>query len=236
MNILIIGYGKMGHEIEKVAIERGHTIIAKKDAADNLGDNCNADVAIEFSTPQTAVENIFRCFDLNIPIVCGTTGWYDRLAEVREKCESGNKSLFYAPNFSIGMNIMLAMNRMLDNYAKQYGYRMQLSETHHIHKIDKPSGTAIRIAEDIIANDKRYSRWSIDQKDDDTLFINVHREGEVFGIHETEALSDCDRITLKHEAFSRRGFAVGAVAAAEYLIGRKGCHTMSDLLGQQNKI
>lgn len=234
MNIIIIGYGKMGHEVEKVALSRNHQIAATIDTpADwSIIENKKIDVAIEFSTPATAVENIRHCFELNIPVVCGTTGWYAQLPELEQICISEGKSLFHAPNFSIGMNITFILNRQLDRFAQKYGYDMQLSETHHIHKLDKPSGTAIKIANDIIGNDDRYTSWTIDKPADKSLFIDVHREGEVFGIHEIEAQSACDRITLRHEAFSRQGFATGAVIAAEFLFGKKGCFTMSDLLEQ----
>ena len=234
MNIIIIGYGKMGHEVEKVAKSRGHNILATIDTPADWSniDFKKVDIAIEFSTPTTAVENIKHCFELNTPIVCGTTGWYDQLPQLQIICNEQGKSLFYAPNFSIGMNITFILNKQLDTFAQKYGYNIQLSETHHIHKLDKPSGTAIKIANDIITNDNRYTSWSIEKPTDSTIFIDVHREGEVFGIHEIEAQSVCDRITLKHEAFSRQGFATGAVIAAEFLKGKKGCYTMTDLLAQ----
>ena len=269
MKIILLGYGKMGHEVEQIALQRGHEIIARIDnsseleklkdsKSEKLSDSqifrfsdSEDVVAIEFSTPATALENINLCFDMNIPVVCGTTGWYEHLDEVKARCEKENQALFYAPNFSIGMNITFMLNQQLAKLSEKYGYRLSLTETHHIHKLDKPSGTAVKLAEDIIDNNDNYKSWELSQCTinneqltmnneqlainnvqltvDEVLPIEAIREGNVFGIHEVKAESDCDIIQLRHEAFSRKGFATGAVIAAEFLLGKKGIFTMSDL-------
>lgn len=255
MNIIILGYGKMGHEVEQVALQRGHKIIARIDNSSELENlktlksekrsDSEDVVAIEFSTPATALNNIYRCFDMNIPVVCGTTAWYQHLDEVKSRCEKENQALFYAPNFSIGMNIMFLLNKQLAKLSENYNYRLSLTETHHIHKLDKPSGTAVKLAEDIIKNNDNYKSWELNQLTIDNLQLTSNneqltiskvlpveaiREGDVFGIHEVKAESDCDIIQLRHEAFSRKGFATGAVIAAEFLLGKKGIFTMENLL------
>ena len=263
MKIILLGYGKMGHEVEQIALQRGHEIIARIDNSSELeklkdskseklsdsqilrfSDSKDV-VAIEFSTPATALENINLCFDMNIPVVCGTTGWYEHLDEVKARCEKENQALFYAPNFSIGMNIMFMLNKQLAKLSENYNYRLNLTETHHIHKLDKPSGTAVKLAEDIIENNDNYKSWELNQLTIDNLQLTSNneqltiskvlpveaiREGDVFGIHEVKAESDCDIIQLRHEAFSRKGFATGAVIAAEFLLGKKGIFTMENLL------
>ena len=245
----------MGHEVEQVALQRGHKIIARIDNSSELENlkilksekrsDSEKVVAIEFSTPATALNNIYRCFDMNIPVVCGTTAWYQHLDEVKSRCENENQALFYAPNFSIGMNIMFMLNKQLAKLSENYNYRLSLTETHHIHKLDKPSGTAVKLAEDIIENNDNYKSWELNQLTIDNLQLTSNneqltigkvlpveaiREGDVFGIHEVKAESDCDIIQLRHEAFSRKGFATGAVIAAEFLLGKKGIFTMENLL------
>lgn len=238
MKIILLGYGKMGHEVEKIALQRGHEIIAIIDNEEEFRNsgiqeikNQGDVVAIEFSTPATAFENIKRCFDLNIPVVCGTTAWYEHFDEVKERCEKEGQTLFYAPNFSIGMNIMFMLNSQLAKITEKYDYKLSLTETHHIHKLDKPSGTAVKLANDIIENNKNYNSWGLDDyTNNGVLPIESIREGEYFGIHEVKAESSCDIISLRHEAFSREGFATGAVIAAEFIQGKKGIFTMNDLL------
>ena len=241
MKVILLGYGKMGHEVEKIALQRGHEIVA---AIDNKEDFKNSGiqefkgsgdvVAIEFSTPATAFDNIKRCFDLNIPVVCGTTAWYQHFDEVKERCEKEGQTLFYAPNFSIGMNIMFMLNSQLAKITEKYDYKLSLTETHHIHKLDKPSGTAVKLVDDILTNNRNYNSWELTNDNEpvaaDALPITAIREGECFGIHEVQAQSDCDIIRLSHEAFSRKGFASGAVIAAEFILGKKGLFTMNDLL------
>ena len=250
MKIILLGYGKMGHEVEQIALQRGHEIIARIDKDKDIETQGLRDsethemVAIEFSTPATALENINLCFDMNIPVVCGTTGWYEHLDEVKSRCEKENQALFYAPNFSIGMNITFMLNKQLAKLSEKYGYRLSLTETHHIHKLDKPSGTAVKLAEDIIESNENYNSWKLNQCTmnneqcttnnvqltvGDVLTVEAIREGDVFGIHEVKAESDCDVIQLRHEAFSRKGFATGAVIAAEFLHDKKGIFTMNDL-------
>ena len=224
----------MGHEVEKNALAQGHSVIVTIDNdqewAERLELLKTAEVAIEFSQPDQAVKNILRCFDLHLPIVVGTTAWYDHFDEIRQRCLQEGQSLFYAPNFSIGMNMVFRMNKQLAQFAEKYGYDLSLAETHHIHKLDKPSGTAAKLANDILAESNRYQRWSIDTPcPPDCLPIEVTREGEVFGIHSVTAQSSADRITLTHEAFSRQGLAQGALAAAQFLLGKKGIFTMDDL-------
>lgn len=234
MKIALLGYGKMGHEVEKNALAQGHEIVVTIDNEQEWNERLEllkkADVAIEFSQPDQAFANINRCFDLHLPIVVGTTAWYDRLDEVKKRCLCEGQSLFYAPNFSIGMNMVFMMNKQLARFAEQYGYSLKVAETHHIHKLDKPSGTAAKLANDIIAENSHYQRWSIEEPcSDSVLPIEVTREGEVFGIHSITAQSTADRITLTHEAFSREGLAKGALAAAQFLIGKTGVFTMESL-------
>ena len=226
----------MGHEVERLALAKDHEVVVTIDNEQEWNERLEplktAEVAIEFSQPDQAFANINRCFDLHLPIVVGTTAWYDRLDEVKKRCIEERQSLFYAPNFSIGMNMVFRINKELARFAEQYGYSLSLAETHHIHKLDKPSGTAAKLANDIIAESNRYQRWNIDESySADTLPIEVTREGEVFGIHSVTAQSTADRITLTPEAFSREGLALGALAAAQFLIGKIGVFTMEDLMG-----
>ncbi|MDR0437578.1 MAG: 4-hydroxy-tetrahydrodipicolinate reductase [Bacteroidales bacterium] len=224
MNIALLGYGKMGKTIEKMALQKGHTIVAKIDNEDNWkrleSEVKQADVAIEFSTPQIVVKNIFRCFDLNIPIVVGTTGWNEQKDEVFSYCKHHQKTLFYASNFSIGVNLFFELNKLLAQMMKNYlDYKVHIEETHHLQKLDKPSGTAISLAEDLMPH------YPLEISN-----ITSIREGEVFGIHQIRYESAEDTIEIKHEAKSREGFAKGAVCAAEWLIGKTGIYTMSDML------
>ena len=224
----------MGHEVEKAALAQGHEVVVtidnEQEWLERAGLLSQAEVAIEFSQPDQAIANIHRCFDRHLPIVVGTTAWYGHLDEIRQRCLDEGQSLFYAPNFSIGMNLVFRLNKQLARFAEQYGYAMSVAETHHIHKLDKPSGTAAKLANDILAEHSRYRNWSIEIPcPPDTLPIEVTREGEVFGIHSVTAQSTADRITLTHEAFSREGLAQGALAAARFLLGKTGVFTMDDL-------
>lgn len=244
MKIALLGYGKMGKAIEVVAKDRGHeigvTIDDEDDWMQKLDDLRDCDLAIDFSLPSTVVSNIMRCFDLNIPIVVGTTGWYDQLEGVVHDCQQRGQALFVASNFSIGMNIMFDLNRRLAKLMNGYvDYEVSIEETHHIHKLDAPSGTAITLANDIIEELDRKDDWQLkDEKSQgwfhrikkDSVPITSIREGEVPGIHEVVYDSDIDTITLRHSAKSRKGLALGAVLAAEYLQDKKGYHTMRDLL------
>lgn len=242
MKIALLGYGKMGKAIEAIAKERGHEIGATIDNEDDwrnrLGDLRTCDIAIDFSTPATAVGNIMRCFDLNMPVVVGTTGWYDQLESVVHNCQQHNQAIFVASNFSIGMNIMFELNRRLAELMNRYGeYQVEITETHHIHKLDAPSGTAITLAEEIIKELDRKDGWQLRSatgkgghlRECDIPITSIRR-GEVPGIHEVVYDSDSDTLTLRHSAKSRKGLALGAVLACEYMEGKKGYHTMRDLL------
>lgn len=239
MKIALIGYGKMGHAIEEIAISRGHEIVCRIDA-DNLDDFhseafASAHVAIEFTTPATAVDNYKRAFAVGIPVVSGTTGWLDRMPEIKDACQEG-ATFFYASNFSLGVNIFFAMNRWLSQVMNMFdNYRVSLEEIHHIHKLDHPSGTALTLANDIVGGIERLDRWSETDMSDSTLPITARREGEVPGTHIVQYDSDVDTITIEHCAKSRRGFALGAVIAAEYTVGKKGFLTMNDMLSFLNR-
>ena len=236
MKIIISGYGRMGKEIEKVALNEGHLIV---DRIDNVNDWARiernqvvADAVIDFSQPVVAVENILRCFEMGIPIVTGTTGWYDQLEEVSELCKQQNGALFYAPNFSIGVNLFFLINKKLAKRMSSFGeYKVSMKEMHHIHKLDAPSGTAIKVAEDIIAEHNLIEKWSkSDESESGILPIVSERKGEIPGTHIVTYSSDADVIELKHEAKNRSGFAVGAVKAAEWLAAKKGIFNMDDFL------
>ncbi|MCK4664844.1 MAG: 4-hydroxy-tetrahydrodipicolinate reductase [Bacteroidales bacterium] len=236
MNIAIIGYGKMGKEIEKVLIERNHNIVLTIN--ENNLDEFNeqnlkeADIAIEFTTPENAVSNFKLCFNAGLPVVSGTTGWLDKFDEISELCKKNEYSFFYASNFSLGVNILFEINNQLSVLMNKFsGYNLEIDEIHHLQKKDSPSGTAIKLANDIINNIERKSEWvnNIDAKEEQ-IKINSYREDKITGIHTIKYESDVDIIKLKHSAKSRKGFAVGAVLAAEFLIGKKGVYSMKDLL------
>lgn len=239
MNIAIIGYGKMGHAVERCAVERGHSIALTIDTPEDWADKGSklkdCDVAVEFSTPATAVENIMRCLRAGVAVVSGTTGWNDRLEEVKAECAALGGALFVASNFSIGMNIVFELNRQLARMTKGLpSYSVAIKETHHIHKLDAPSGTAIHLAEGIIA--EQGGDWELvgssqeRARSEQTIPITAIREGEVAGIHEVRYDSPLDTITLIHEAKGREGLALGATLAAEFVVGKKGVFTMHDLI------
>jgi 4-hydroxy-tetrahydrodipicolinate reductase len=235
MKIALIGYGKMGKEIETIALERKHEIvlIVEKDNEDLVSkkDLQKADVAIEFTTPHSVVANLKRCMEAQLPVVVGTTGWYQQFEEVTNYCKNNNGTLFHATNFSIGVNLFFKVNTYLAELMNNYSnYDVSMEEIHHIHKLDKPSGTAITLAQQIINKVKRKNKWSIDEKTADTLFIQDKREGEVPGTHIIKYHSPIDDIEIMHKAHNRKGFALGAVVAAEFLNGKKGIYTMSDII------
>ena len=236
MKIALLGYGKMGKEIEKIALTRQHEIALKIDI-DNLHDFTaenlkSTDVAIDFSIPSGAFGNIMKCFEANVPIVSGTTGWLDKFDEVIDLCRKQNKSFFYASNYSIGVNIFFHLNRQLAHMMNQIPeYNISMEEIHHIHKLDAPSGTAISLANDILEQIERKKEWKLDaQREDEIINISAKREGEVPGTHTIYYDSEVDTIEIKHIAKSRKGMAQGAVLAAEYIFNKKGYHTMNDLL------
>lgn len=235
MKIALVGYGKMGKTIEQIARNRGHEIVSIIDV-NNPGDFESeafkqADVAIEFTTPATAFDNYMKCFAAGVPVVSGTTGWLSRLDEVKRMCAEESKTFFYASNFSIGVNIFFALNKYLAKIMNNFpSYDVRMTEVHHIHKLDAPSGTAITLAEGVLENLDRKERWTLETAEKPTdLPIHAIREGEVPGIHEIVYESDADTISIKHDAKSRAGFALGAVLAAEFTAGKKGFLGMNDL-------
>jgi 4-hydroxy-tetrahydrodipicolinate reductase len=243
MKIALLGYGKMGKTIEAIALKKGHEIVAKVNStnADTIIDLSRADVAIEFSKPDVASSNIQLCFEANVPVVSGTTGWNAKLQEIKEECIQKNQSLFYSANFSIGVNIFFEINEKLAQIMDsqdQYD-EVLIHESHHIEKLDSPSGTAIVLAQQIINKMERYSQWvnykadenvdlSSDQKGDLPIFST--REEDTPGTHIVKYFSDNDELEIIHKALNRTGFAQGAVAAAEFLRGKKGVYGMKDLL------
>ena len=235
MKIALIGYGKMGKTIEQIALQRGHQIVSIIDINNTADFDSeafrSADVAIEFTTPATALGNYMRCFEANVPVVSGTTGWLSHLDEVKAKCEQEGKTFFYASNFSVDVNIFFALNRYLAKIMNGFpAYDVRMTEVHHIHKLDAPSGTAITLAEGILDNVERKERWTLETAEQPTdLPIHAIREGEVPGIHEIIYESEADTISIKHDAKSRAGFALGAVIAAEFTAGKKGFLGMNDL-------
>lgn len=234
MKIALIGYGKMGKTIEQIAKDRGHEIVSIIDI-DNLQDFeseafKSADVAIEFTRPDVALGNVRKCFAARVPVVVGTTGW--NLNDVKEELEANGNTLFWASNFSLGVNIFAAVNRYLAKIMNGFPeYNVEMEEVHHIHKLDAPSGTAITLAEDILKNLDRKQAWTKEAEDSASdLAIKSIREGEVPGIHTITYDSPVDSITITHDAKSRAGFALGAVVAAEFTAGKKGLLGMCDML------
>ena len=242
MKIALIGYGKMGKLLERFAQERGHEICITIDA-DNASDIRSerfkeADVAIEFSVPHAALEHIYDAFEADVPIVVGTTGWYDELAAVEQKCQAGNNTLLYASNFSVGVNVFFYVNKVLAKLMNRYPqYDVQVEEIHHTQKLDAPSGTAITIAEGILDGLERKNSWVnevIGQQDDvvtkpNELLIESHRIEEVPGTHTVIYSSEVDELEFKHTAHSRAGFALGAILAAEWLQDKKGFYAIQDM-------
>lgn len=236
MRIALLGYGKMGKAIEEIALERGHNISAKINA-ENLGDwqNVspeNTDVVIEFSTPDAVLNNINDCLAKDLPVVVGTTGWYDHINEIKEKTNEVSGSVLYASNFSIGVNLFFEVNKFLAKMMSGYDqYKASMDETHHVHKLDAPSGTAITLANGITENHESYDNWTLHpEKNEKGLTITSHRIDEVPGTHQINYSSENDEIEIKHTAKSRKGFALGSVVAAEWLSGKKGFYSMSDVL------
>ncbi|HOO83069.1 MAG TPA: 4-hydroxy-tetrahydrodipicolinate reductase [Prolixibacteraceae bacterium] len=236
MNIALIGYGRMGHEIEKIAVERGHTfglIIDIDNQHDLNPENLKGiDVAIEFTIPASAINNYKTCFDAGVPVVSGTTGWLDKWDEVTNYCLQKNSAFFYASNFSLGVNLFFEINRLLAKLMKPFDtYNVEMTEVHHTKKLDAPSGTAISLANDIIEQYDQMTGWVNQHSDSKNLLgIESVREGDVPGIHTIKYDSEVDFIEITHSAKTRKGFALGAVLAAEYSAGKKGLLTMKDLL------
>ncbi len=237
MKIALIGYGKMGQAIEEIARTRGHEIVLKvsiENVEDNTIDNIRkADVAIEFTGPQSAFDNIIRCLDAGVPVVSGSTGWLDRLPMVREHCRQKQGGFLYASNFSVGVNIFFEVNRRLAALmAPHPEYEVRITEIHHTEKKDAPSGTAISLAEQILEKIPRKKEWVNHISDNlDELEVLSERTDPAPGTHRIEYYSAIDTIEITHTAHNRRGFAMGAVLASEFLRGKKGIYQMSDVLG-----
>lgn len=240
MKIAILGYGKMGEQVEILACERKHEIVAYIDSEEDwkkyFKDFETADIAIDFSTPSVAVKNIYRCFDVHRPVVVGTTGWYAKLPEVKKRCEEEGQSLFFASNFSVGVNLFFRLNRYLAKLMSSHDeYDVSIEEVHHTSKKDSPSGTAIVLANDIIKMHPHKESW-INQTNDNPneLSIKSERLSGQIGRHSVIYTSPMDEIQITHNAFTRKSFAIGAVLAAEWLCGKTGCFTMDDLLDEKN--
>ncbi|MDD2192101.1 MAG: 4-hydroxy-tetrahydrodipicolinate reductase [Bacteroidales bacterium] len=235
MNILLIGYGKMGKIVKKIAQERNHNIAYTIDNEKDWEglDETKVDVAIDFSTPYIVVDNIVECFNRHIPIVVGTTGWYGRLKELRELAEKEQRGLFVASNFSVGMFIFNKINEELSKLMNtQTSYDVSIEEIHHTEKLDAPSGTAITLAETIIDNLDRKTNWVLDpdKGKTDSLRVKSKRIGEVPGTHTITYSSGVDDIIITHQAHNRTGWALGSILAAEFMIGKKGFYNMKDLI------
>lgn len=231
MKIALLGYGRMGKVIERIALERGHEIVLRKNDGDTFEGLETADVAIDFSVPDAAVGNISTCLNGNIPVVSGTTGWLEQYHDMAKLCEDKGGAFIYGSNFSLGVNIFFELNaylaKMMSN-VKQY--KVSMEEIHHLQKLDAPSGTAISLAKDIIANSD-YSSWALENAKADEILIDAKREEGIPGTHSVFYDSEVDQIEIKHTAHSREGFALGAVIAAEWLVGKKGIYNMKDVLG-----
>ena len=231
MKIALLGYGKMGKVIERIALERGHEIVLKKTEENSFDGLLDADVAIDFSVPSAAVQNISECLQHNIPIVSGTTGWLEHYDDMTSLCTSKNGAFIYGSNFSLGVNLFFELNAHLAKIMSRFNqYEVSMEEIHHTQKLDKPSGTAITLAQNII-KEKNLSSWSIENPNENELFIDVKRIDSVPGTHSISYTSEVDTIEITHTAHNRDGFALGAVIASEWLINKKGIYTMKDVLG-----
>lgn len=236
MKIAIIGYGKMGKTIEQIALERGHSlpIKANRKEIDKLerDDLAACDVAIEFSRPEAAVNNIRKCIEAKLPVIVGTTGWYKDYYIICNEVEQANSALLAATNFSVGVNLFFELNRRLARLmGTQKSYKASMTEIHHLQKLDSPSGTAISLAEDLISEHPAYQKWvNKESNDKGVLSIISDREAEVPGTHIVNYSSNIDEIEIKHLARSRKGFGLGAVLAAEFLAGKSGIYQMKDVL------
>ncbi len=230
MKIALIGYGKMGKTIEKLAIAKGHKIVYKSTKHWNEGKLEDADVAIEFTTPNAVIPNLIKCFELGLPVVCGTTGWIESYEDIVAECKQKKAALLYASNFSLGVNIFFHFNKILAKAMEGFPeYGIRIDEIHHTEKLDAPSGTAISIAKDILPFREK-TTWSLDEEEKDSIPIYAYREPGVKGTHTVTYQSKIDTLSIKHEAHSRDGFAMGAILAAEWLKDKTGVYTMNDVL------
>ncbi len=231
MKIALLGYGKMGKVIERIALERGHEIVLKKDQDTPFDGLKNADVAIDFSVPDSAVANISECLNNGIPVISGTTGWLTNYPKMVQLCEEKNGSFIYGSNFSLGVNVFFELNEYLAKMmANLKQYNVSMEEIHHTQKLDAPSGTAITLAEGVIKN-TNYANWTLETPISNEIHIDAKRIENIPGTHSIFYDSEVDQIEIKHTAHSREGFALGAVIAAEWLIGKKGVFTMKNVLG-----
>lgn len=230
MKIALLGYGKMGKVIEKIALQRGHEIVMRKSSNDSFNGLENADVAIDFSVPNSAVTNISTCLNQGIPIVSGTTGWLDEYETMVSLCQKQNGAFIYGSNFSLGVNIFFELNDYLAKIMSKFNqYQVEMEEIHHTQKLDAPSGTAISLAKGII-NNSHYQNWVLENPKADEILIDAKRIENVPGTHSVIYDSEVDAIEIKHIAHNREGFALGSVIAAEWLLGKKGVFTMKDVL------
>jgi len=232
MKIALLGYGKMGKVIERIALERGHEIVLRKSSTSTFDGLDNADVAIDFSIPDAAVTNISACLNANIPVVSGTTGWLSEYDAMVSLCNKNNGAFIYGSNFSLGVNIFFELNAHLARIMSKFSqYKVEMEEVHHTQKLDAPSGTAITLAKGIIEN-SGYSGWTLDHSSGNSneIVIDAKRIENVPGTHSVFYNSDVDTIEIKHTAHNREGFALGSVIAAEWIIGKKGIFTMKDVL------
>ena len=230
MKIALLGYGKMGKVIERIALERGHEIVVKKSSTSSFDGLQNADVAIDFSLPDVAVENISECLKTGIPVISGTTGWLENYDEMVSLCNEKNGAFIYGSNFSLGVNLFFELNDYLSKMMSKFNqYSVSMEEIHHTQKLDAPSGTAISLANGIIKNSE-YTKWTLENPNENEIVIDAKRIENVPGTHSIFYQSNVDTIEIKHTAHNRDGFAFGAVIAAEWLVGKKGVFTMKDVL------
>jgi 4-hydroxy-tetrahydrodipicolinate reductase len=235
MKIALLGYGKMGQVIERIALERGHEIVLKKDEFNTYEGLSNADVAIDFSVPTAAVTNISNSFHANVPVVSGTTGWLEHYDEMLALCATTKGAFISSSNFSLGVNIFFELNEYLAKImSKLDSYKVDMEEIHHTQKLDAPSGTAISLAKGVIEN-STYTNWTLDEAKANEIHIEAKRIGDVPGTHTVTYDSAVDAIEIKHTAHNREGFALGAVIAAEWLVGKQGVFTMKDVLDLNSK-
>ncbi len=230
MKIALLGYGKMGQVIERIALERGHEIVLKKTSTTSYEGLEHADVAIDFSVPNAAVVNITTCLNQGIPVVSGTTGWLSHYPNIVTLCTEKGGAFLYGSNFSLGVNLFFELNTYLAKMMSKFNsYHVSMEEIHHTQKLDKPSGTAITLAESIVQN-TGLSNWTIEQPTTDSLYIDVQRIEDVPGTHSVTYNSDVDYIEIKHVAHNREGFALGSIVAAEWIFGKQGVFSMKDVL------
>lgn len=230
MKIALLGYGKMGKVIERIALERGHEIVLRKSSASSFDGLDNADVAIDFSVPSSAVTNISECLNNGIPVISGTTGWLEDYNKMVTLCEEKNGAFIYGSNFSLGVNLFFELNNYLAKMMSKFNqYKVTMEEIHHTQKLDAPSGTAISLAKGVIEN-SNYKNWTLENPNENEIQIDAKRIENVPGTHSIFYTSEVDTIEIKHTAHNRDGFALGSIIAAEWLVGKQGVFTMKDVL------